>query len=146
MQIRPFVASDLDALYRIDQECFPPGISYSRSELTRFINRRGAKSWVAAANEDIVGFVVVGKEPKGVGHIVTIDVVERMRGAGVGKALMNVVEEWAQRESLRLLCLETAQDNRPAQAFYSSLGYAKVEEIPGYYSNGAAAWVMVKWL
>ncbi len=146
MQIRPFVASDFETLYRIDQECFPPGISYSRSELTRFINRRGAETWLALENERIVGFVLVGREPQRVGHIVTIDVIEEKRRAGVGKALMKVVEEWAEKESLQLLCLETAQDNRPAQAFYSSMGYVKVEEIPGYYSNGAAAWVMVKWL
>ncbi|MGD0697950.1 MAG: GNAT family N-acetyltransferase [Terriglobia bacterium] len=146
MQIRPFVASDLETLYRIDQECFPPGIAYSRNELSGFIGRRGAKAWVALANEKTVGFVVVAREPQRIGHIVTIDVIEGKRRAGVGKALMKVVEEWAEKESLQLLCLETAQDNRPAQAFYSSLGYVKVEEIPGYYSNGAAAWVMVKWL
>jgi len=144
MQIRPFQPSDLDTLYRIDQECFPPGISYSRNELTGFIGRRGAKTWVALANERIVGFVIVDREPQGVGHIVTIDVVGGMRGKGVGKALMKLVEEWAQQEALRMIYLETAENNHSAQTFYSALGYGKVKEIPEYYSNGLAAWVMVK--
>jgi len=146
MEIRPFQPSDLDTLYKIDQECFPAGISYSREELSDFIGRRGARTWVALAGKRIAGFVVVGREPRRVGHIVTIDVLDAMRGKGVGKALMQRVDEWAQRGELRLIYLETAEDNRPAQRFYQGLGYVKVKEIPSYYSNGATAWVMVKWL
>jgi len=47
---------------------------------------------------------------------------------------------------LRLIYLETAEDNWAAQSFYMARGYAKVEEIPDYYSSGKTAWVMVKWL
>jgi len=146
MQIRHFQNSDLESLYQIDQACFPSGISYSLGELSRFISRRGARTWIAAENEKIVGFVVVGTTPGHAGHIVTIDVVKEARCSGVGKALMNAVECWARKESLQLLSLETAEDNRTAHAFYSKLGYVKVDEIPGYYSNGTAAWVMVKQL
>ena len=146
MELRPFQPSDLDTLYEIDQECFPAGISYSRDELSDFIGRRGARTWVAVAEKRIVGFVVVGHEPRGVGHIVTIDVVDTTRGKGVGKALMQMVDEWAQRQVLRLIYLETAEDNCLAQRFYGGLGYVKVKEIPSYYPNGATAWVMVKWL
>ena len=146
MEIRPFHSTDLDALYKIDQECFPPGVSYSRSELSRFISHRQAKTWVALSDEKTVGFVVMGREPQQVGHVVTIDVVADSRGAGIGAALMLVAEEWAKRQGLVLIYLETAEDNRVAQMFYSTHGYGKVEEIPNYYANGQAAWVMVKWL
>lgn len=146
MEILPFKSSDLETLYKIDQECFPPGISYSRDELTRFIRHRLAKTWVAHSQNKIVGFLVLGREPQKVGHIVTIDVVEGRRGTGVGKALMKTAEDWAQREGLGIIYLETAEDNRTAQNFYTAHGYAKVEEIPNYYPNQTTAWVMVKWL
>lgn len=146
MEILPFKSSDLETLYKIDQECFPPGISYSRGELTRFIRHRLAKTWVAHSENKIVGFLVLGREPQKVGHIVTIDVVEGRRGTGVGKALMKTAEDWAQREGLGIIYLETAEDNRTAQNFYTAHGYAKVEEIPNYYPNQTTAWVMVKWL
>jgi len=45
-----------------------------------------------------------------------------------------------------LIYLETAEDNAPAQAFYAGRGYEKLRMIDRYYSNGRAAWVMVKWL
>ncbi|MHB8654254.1 MAG: GNAT family N-acetyltransferase [Terriglobia bacterium] len=146
MKILPFKSSDFETLYKIDQECFPPGISYSRDELNRFIRHRLAKTWVAHSENKIVGFLVLGREPQKVGHIVTIDVVEGQRGTGVGKALMKTAEDWAHREGLGILYLETAENNRAAQNFYTAHGYAKVEEIPNYYPNQTAAWVMVKWL
>jgi ribosomal-protein-alanine N-acetyltransferase len=146
LEILSFHASDLDPLYAIDQECFPPGIAYSRSELARFIRHRKAKTWVAHSEDKIVGFLILECEPQQVGHIVTIDVIENKRGSGIGSALMNTTEAWAQSQNLRLIYLETADDNRTAQIFYTSRGYAKVEEIANYYGNGQTAWVMVKWL
>ena len=144
-EILPFNSSDLDTLYNIDQECFPPGISYSRAELSRFIHHRQAKTWVARLQDKIVGFLIFGCEPRKVGHIVTIDVSESMRGAGAGTALMTTTEAWAVGRGLQLIYLETAEDNRAAQIFYSARGYVKVEEIAHYYPNGQTAWVMVKW-
>ncbi|HEV2351852.1 MAG TPA: GNAT family N-acetyltransferase [Terriglobia bacterium] len=146
LEILPFHASDLETLYAIDQECFPSGISYSRNELARFIRHRQAKTWVARRENKIIGFLILECEPQKVGHIVTIDVIESWRGAGVGTALMTTIEAWAERQSLRLIYLETADDNRTAQIFYTARGYVKVEEIDHYYPNGQAAWVMVKWL
>ena len=146
MEILPFKTADLETLYKIDQECFPPGISYSQEELARFIRHRLAKTWVAHSENEVVGFLVLEREPQKVGHIVTIDVVEDRRGTGVGKALLKTAEDWAQRQGLGLIYLETADDNRVAQKFYTSHGYTKVEEIPNYYPNHLTAWVMVKWL
>lgn len=146
LEILPFNAADLETLYAIDQACFPPGIAYSRSELARFIRHRQAKTWVAHSENEIVGFLILECEPQKVGHIITIDVVEARRSGGIGTALMNTTEAWAERQSLRLIYLETADDNRTAQIFYTARGYAKVEEIAHYYAHGQTAWVMVKWL
>lgn len=144
--IRPFRASDLDTLHRIDQACFPAGVSYSLEELTGFIARRNSKTWVAQAGDEIAGFLTAGREPQQVGHIITIDVIESWRRRTVGTALMEAAEEWARRQALRLIYLETAEDNHAARAFYRKRGYVSLRLIEHYYANGAAAWVMVKWL
>lgn len=146
MQLRPFSPSDLQTLYEIDRACFPPGVSYSREELARFVSRRNSKTWVAQAGDEIVGFLIADRQPHRAGHISTIDVVEGWRRRGVGGALMNAAEDWAQRQNLRLIYLETAEDNTAAQRFYRERGYAKYEKRERYYANGTAAWVMVKWL
>ncbi len=45
--IRDFQPSDFETLWRIDQDCFSPGISYSRAELKIYMRRRGSFTLVA---------------------------------------------------------------------------------------------------
>jgi ribosomal-protein-alanine N-acetyltransferase len=146
MRLRSYRPADFQTLYEMDQSCFPPGISYSREELEQFINQRGSKTWVAVEGEAIVGFLIAGREPGRVAHIVTIDVVAKSRRRGVGAKLMDAGEDWARRLGLELVYLETAEDNKAAQGFYEARGYVKYEKLERYYADGSAAWVMVKWL
>lgn len=145
-QIRLYRRSDLETLFRIDQACFPPQVSYSRDELARFIGHQNSRTWVGQDGNEIVGFIVATRHPQKVGHIITIDVIESRRRTGIGTALMERAEDWARREGLRSIYLETAEQNLPAQRFYFARGYVKVEEVENYYSDGQTAWVMVKWL
>jgi ribosomal-protein-alanine N-acetyltransferase len=142
--IRDFRPSDLARLAQIDQACFPPGIAYPRQELKRFIDDRGARTWVAESDNEIVGFLIACRESRDAVHIVTIDVVESARRRGVGGALMETAEAWAAARRAKVIYLETAEDNSGAQRFYQARGYVRVEKVEGYYSNGQAAWVMAK--
>lgn len=144
MRVRDFEPSDLPRLSEIDQACFAPGIAYSCEELARFIGHRSSRTWVAEEDGRIVGFVVAGRQPVRVGHIITIDILEGFRRRGIGKKLMGIAESWARRARLELMFLETAEDNLAAQKFYEARGYRKIEKVEQYYSNGQAAWVMVK--
>src|SRR5207302_9564850 len=98
--VQEFQLEDLENLWRIDQECFPPGISYSRQELRFYVRRRGAITLVAAARDreeaaavrgEIGGFIVA--HPGHTGHIVTIDVLASARRAGVGSVLLRPAED-----------------------------------------------------
>jgi ribosomal protein S18 acetylase RimI-like enzyme len=147
MRLRSFRASDLETLHKIDKECFPPGISYTREELARFIAHGKSTTWVAEAGDEIVGFLIANRHPsQRLGHIITIDVVKAWRRRGVGKALMDAAEEWARQQGLQAIALETAEDNLAAQRFYAGRGYKKYEKLNGYYADGTAAWIMIKWL
>ncbi len=144
MKIRLFRSADLPTLYEIDRACFPPGVSYSKREIAGFVSRRAAQTWVAEDAGHIVGFLIAGRESQEVGHIVTIDVIAEYRGQGVGRTLMDAAERWAAGLGLRMIVLETAEDNIAAQRFYEAHGYFKTERIPGYYADGTAAWLMAK--
>ncbi len=146
MILRFFKPADLAALHKIDAACFPRGVSYSLEELQAFIRHRYSKTWVAEENGEIIGFLVAQCVAGEALHIVTIDVKEGWRRRGVGAALMNAAEEWGNRQSLKLVSLETAEDNQGAQAFYKKRGYIRLNRVERYYANGAAAWVMGKWL
>jgi ribosomal-protein-alanine N-acetyltransferase len=150
--VRDFQPEHLETLWRIDQECFPPGISYSRQELKFYVRRRGAITLVAASNPEkshtlpapgeVAGFIVA--HPGNTGHIVTIDVVASARRSGVGSLLLRSAEDRLRRAGSRAVALETAVDNISALAFYKRHGYNVVKTIPRYYSNGVDALVLQK--
>ena len=49
MNLRDFRMGDFEAVYRLDQACFEPGIAYARSELRRFLSLSTAQTVVAEA-------------------------------------------------------------------------------------------------
>ena len=140
--IRDFKPEDFDTLWRMDQECFAPGISYSKPELRTFINRLGAFTLVAADADTIHGFTVVqgGKT----GHVITIDVSPQARRLGVGSRLLQEAERRLATNGSRGVGLETAVDNVSALAFYKRHGYSVLRTWPRYYSNGVDALVLKK--
>jgi [ribosomal protein S18]-alanine N-acetyltransferase len=172
-EVRDFQPADFDTLWRIDQECFPPGISYSRTELKVYLRRRGAFALVAVSTPEqntdaartrsretqmghssdsagdtdssgrIAGFIVAEVE-RGAGHIITIDVVASARRHGIGSLLLGSAEERLRDADCRLVELETAVDNSSALSFYKRHSYTVVETVSGYYSNGVDALVLQK--
>jgi ribosomal-protein-alanine N-acetyltransferase len=163
--IRDFQPADFDTLWRIDQACFPPGISYSRTELKAYMRRRGSFTLVAAANPDsgsslgkdkkpsppidstntaVAGFIVAEAANRGSGHIITIDVVPQARHLGVGSLLLRAAEDRLRAARCRAVELETAVDNVSALSFYKRHGYSVIRTYPRYYSNGVDALILTK--
>jgi [ribosomal protein S18]-alanine N-acetyltransferase len=142
--IRDFQPEDFELLWQLDQECFPPGISYSRRELSFYIRRKGSFTLVAenSIESRIVGFIVAYGGP--MGHVITIDVIAAARRSGVGSLLLRGAEERMQASGSHAVGLETAVDNTKALAFYKRHGYSVVRTLPRYYSNGVDALVMRK--
>jgi len=142
--IRDFRPEDFEALFRIDQECFPPGIAYSRQELHLYMRRRAAFTLVAAGKDDhqIGGFIVACGGL--VGHIITIDVVAAARRSGLGSSLLGTAEKRLRSAGSRAVGLETAVDNVAALSFYKRHAYSVVSTSPRYYSNGVDALVLQK--
>jgi [ribosomal protein S18]-alanine N-acetyltransferase len=150
--IREFRLEDFETLWRIDQDCFPPGISYSRQELKFYVRRHGAITWVAASDPaepaahppqgEVVGFIVA--HPGKMGHVVTIDVVISARRFGVGSLLLRAAEDRLRTVGSRAVELETAVDNISALSFYKRHGYSVMKTLPRYYSNGVDALVLQK--
>jgi ribosomal-protein-alanine N-acetyltransferase len=142
--IREFKPEDFETLWRMDQECFAPGISYSKPELKAYMGRRGAFTLVASDTDGdrIGGFIVV--QAGSTGHVITIDVIRIARRAGVGSLLLRAAEDRLRIAGGRAVGLETAVDNVAALAFYKRHGYDVIGTWPRYYSNGVDALAMRK--
>jgi len=82
-KIRPYEARDFQAIHRLDQACFPPGISYSKWSMQYFVNLATADCLVAEDEKKIVGFLLAETNPP-LAHIITLDVAESHRKRGVG--------------------------------------------------------------
>ena len=150
VRIREATTEDFDELWRIDQECFEPGISYTRCELAWYMNLRGAFTLVgetrntARSKWKIAGFSVGQQPRRGLGHIVTIDVLPDARRTGLGTRLMLDIEARLKEDGCETIFLETAVDNLAAIKFYKRLGYFVVKTIPRYYLDKIDALMMSK--
>jgi [ribosomal protein S18]-alanine N-acetyltransferase len=142
--IRDFRSEDFETLWRMDQECFPPGISYSKQELKAYVRRRGSFTLVAASGDQgkIAGFIVA--HDGSTAHVITIDVDTAARRLGIGSMLLQAAEDRLRTEGSRAVGLETAVDNVAALSFYKRHGYSVVRTWPRYYANGVDALVMKK--
>lgn len=160
IEIRDFRRADFDELWRIDQECFDPGISYSRMELDHYVRRRRAFTLIAesvaggkhktARQPDqkpvskIAGFIVVEQDARGRGHVITLDVRPAARRAGIGTQLMNAAEQRLRSAGCHAVFLETAVNNVTALSFYKRHGYSVLKTIPRYYQNNLDAFLLGK--
>jgi [ribosomal protein S18]-alanine N-acetyltransferase len=142
--IRDFKPEDFEVLWRMDQDCFPPGIAYSRRELKEYVRHRGSFTLLAsdADTGTIAGFIVVHQAPTG--HVITIDVIAEARRSGVGSRLLQAAEDRLRAGGSNAVGLETAVDNLAALAFYKRHGYSVIRIWPRYYSNGVDALVLKK--
>ncbi len=141
--LREYQPADFEALHRIDQACYPPGIAYTRRMLRWFLAQQGCICLVAELDGEPVGFLVAIGE-RTVGHIVTIDVLERHRRRGLGTRLLAEAERRLAAAGVRTIELETATTNHAAIAFWRKHGYRTSGVLRSYYPDGQDAYGMHK--
>ena len=143
--LRSYEPRDFAALHRLDQACFPPGISYSKTTLRYFLTLASADCVVATEGPRIIGFVLSEENPP-LAHIITLDVVEQERRRGVGTALLETLEANLGARGVHSILLETATDNEAAVAFWRKHGYGIEATLKRYYLGRMDAYEMRKLL
>jgi ribosomal protein S18 acetylase RimI-like enzyme len=143
MTLRAYEPRDFAALYRLDQSCFPAGISYSKTTLRYFLTIPSADCVVAVEDGKIGGFIVSEENPP-LAHIITLDVEERHRRSGIGTALLEKIETNLAARGVRCILLETAITNETAVAFWQRHGYRIEATLKRYYLGKLDAYEMRK--
>jgi len=159
MKVRAAAADDFEVLWQIDQNCFPPGIAYSREELQWYMQLPRAFVLIGEKESRVAGFVLASiakvngkrlsaaKNPaplESVGHIITIDVLAKWRRGGIGSTLLTEAEDKLRDEGCRTVLLETGVDNDSAIRFYKKHGYSVMRTLPRYYLDSLDAFLMGK--
>ncbi len=141
--LREYDPRDFSALYRLDQACFPAGISYSKTTLRYFLSLRSADCIVATESNRIVGFILTEENPP-LGHVITLDVAEKFRRKGIGSALLAESEKDLALRGVRHVLLETAVNNEAGVAFWQRHGYRIEVTLKRYYLGRLDAYEMRK--
>ena len=141
--IRPHKPEDFEALYQLDQQCYPPEIAYSRRMMKWYLRLPGADCLVKEGDAGIVAFIITAREDD-VGHVITLDVAESQRRHGLGTALLAAAEARMFDAGVRQVWLETATDNLPAVAFWQKHGYRSEAVLKNYYAEKLNAYEMRK--
>lgn len=95
---------------------------------------KSAAFLVAEVAGEVVGFASFGPFRSGPGyratreHSILLD--QRVRGKGLGRSLMQVLEDEAQRQGVHVLVAGISSANETAQAFHESLGFEEVGRMP----------------
>ncbi len=143
--LRAHEPRDFAALLRLDQACFPPGISYSKTMLRYFLKLPSADGTVAEDDGKIVGFVLTEENPP-LAHVITLDVADTYRRQGVGTALLAESERNLALRGVRTVLLETAINNEAGVAFWQRHGYRIEATLKRYYLRSIDAYEMRKLL
>ncbi len=141
--IRQYEARDFAALHKLDQACFPPGISYSKYSLQYFLNLPAADCLVAEERKQIVGFILAEANPP-LAHVITLDVAPSHRRKGLGTELLGEMEKHFRYRGVRAVLLETAVDNESGIAFWERHGYRTEAVLKRYYLGRVDAYEMRK--
>ena len=141
--IRQYESRDFGALYKLDQACFPPGISYSKWSLQYFLSLPAADCLVAEEGKHIVGFILAETNPP-LAHIITLDVSADKRRSGLGSELLKEIEKHFDFNEVRSVLLETAVTNEAGIAFWEHHRYRTEAVLKRYYLGKIDAFEMRK--
>lgn len=135
IKIRQAKLYDIPALARIERESFDE--PWSADEITKDVICDDGSVYVAVAEsgEERAGYadmrVVAGES-----QIYNIAVAPKLRGRGIGKALLNHMMEKCEELGLDIITLEVRCGNAAAISLYEKMGFNAVGVRKGYYSKG----------
>jgi ribosomal-protein-alanine N-acetyltransferase len=158
---RLYTPADFDQLYALEEACFAPPSRFSRRYMRLLVQRSHAATWIAEEAGQMAGFAIVdwtvessgvpcdgslslGCNSETTAYIQTIEVSPEARGRGVGRELLNRIEDSARLAGTRLIWLHVEEGNTAAIRLYEAQGYRCEGREEDYYPGGRAALIYVK--
>lgn len=141
--IDPMRLRDIAGVLKIEKSSFT--IPWSKQAFySELLENDRAYYLVAKAGDQVLGYIgiwLVAEE----GHITNVAVHPDYRHKGIGRKLMQFIEELARARNIKRLTLEVRVSNTVAQNLYRQLNYVSAGIRPGYYrDNNEDAVIMWK--
>lgn len=135
LTFREYRTGDADAMYRLDVQCFDPVFRFSRRAMQRFAEAEEAMTVLAEANGELAGFAIA-EVAEGAGYVVTVDVAPAWRRRGLGRELMEQLEQKARAAGAEAMMLHVFSGNNGAVRIYEALGYRQSGVARDFYGRG----------
>ena len=133
--LRPATPKDLDALVRLEQQCFTED-RLSRRSFRRFLDMPQDRLIVAEHGGRLLGYcLVLMNAATRLARIYSIAVSPEARGQGLGERLVRQAEQEAAEAGRIVMRLEVREDNAGAINLYRRLGYRQFGTYRDYYED-----------
>jgi len=130
LEIRPSIDADIDAMCRIESECFSD--PWSRESIIGAVDADASLCYTALSDGNVIGYAfiyVVADESE----VLNIAVSPSHRRRGVGSALMKMILSEAERIGAATSYLEVRESNTAAKELYEELGFTALGKRKNYY-------------
>lgn len=147
MNFRPYTAEDFEQLYALEVCCFKPPFRFGRRTMRALIQHPHSATWIAEENGQMAGFAIVEwAERKGESraYIQTIEVAPDARRRGLGRELLDCVEDSVRNAGAGSIWLHVEAENAGAIRLYEAHGYRCQGRKENFYPLGHAALVYMK--
>lgn len=143
--ISPLRRADLLACWRLDQRCFEGSEAYDIETFRYLLDHPATVGFkLAIPHERMIGFVIGMIESEHTGHVIALAIAPEYRRQGLGRLMMDEIEEAFRQNDVWISRLEVRVGNNAAELLYIGLDYTSVRTLQGYYSNGEDALLMTK--
>ncbi len=129
--IRPYKRGDEVSIAALEKECFSEPWS---AEAVNESAAEGVMFFVFEENGNIVGYVGL-QTVLDEGYITNVAVSRDYRRRGIGKALIEALDQKADDIPLSFISLEVRESNTAAIFLYTSCGYENAGVRKGFYRN-----------
>lgn len=137
ISFRDYRATDLEAIFRLDEVCFAEEFRFDRESMREFAEEQNAVVRIAEkVCGEIAGFVIthIGRVASELrAYVVTLDVAPGCRQIGLARQLMREAEASAIAAGVRWIQLHVFTGNEAAIRLYERLGYERIRVRRGYY-------------
>lgn len=130
--VRPMTGWDIEAVVRLEQECFTE--SWSESLIRSGLGSKVDTCFVYQEQGWILGYSVIrilGDE----GEIQRIAVYPQWRRRGIARKLMDTMVSFSRDRGVRAVALEVREGNQGARKLYESYGFRAEARRREYYHN-----------
>ncbi len=135
---RPADAREIAVMSRCLIEVGLRGWTWHPARVAKAIQAPESSVIVADARGCLAGFAIM-EFGDTTAHLSLLAVKHTHQRCGIGRALLDWLEESALTAGIRMIRLELRSNNFGARCFYGMLGYRETESVRGYYRGVESA-------